>query len=107
MRGQPQASVTLVPSLEFNFVSVTISGFPEFILDPEQLDKKYSDLEIKENEYFMNNIRVNQYNLKKNIQRLDQVVNKTRYATLFPLNPTKLTDIKTQPQDIFHLSDGT
>ena len=53
-------------------------GFPEFILNPQQLDEKYKDLEIKENEYFMNNIRVNQYNLKKNIERLDQIVNKTR-----------------------------
>ncbi|EEB11803.1 endothelin-converting enzyme, putative [Pediculus humanus corporis] len=54
-------------------------GFPEFILNPQQLDEKYKDLEIKENEYFMNNIRVNQYNLKKNIERLDQIVNKTRW----------------------------
>lgn len=54
-------------------------GFPEFILHPDQLDERYRELEIKQDEYFMNNIRVNQYNLKKNIEKLDVPVNKSRY----------------------------
>ncbi|XP_046387959.1 endothelin-converting enzyme homolog isoform X2 [Ischnura elegans] len=55
-------------------------GFPNYILDPAQLDEKYKELEIRDYEYFDNNIRVIQYNFKKNLEKLDQVVNKTRWV---------------------------
>lgn len=51
-------------------------GFPDYILDPIQLDEKYKDLEIDGNQYFDNNLKLNAYNLKKNLERLDQPVNK-------------------------------
>lgn len=54
-------------------------GFPDYILDPLQLDEKYKDLEISDKLYFENNLKLNTFNLKKNLERLDQVVNKTRY----------------------------
>ena len=54
-------------------------GFPDYILDPVQLDEKYKDLEISDKLYFENNLKLNTFNLKKNLERLDQVVNKTRY----------------------------
>lgn len=54
-------------------------GFPDYILDPVQLDEKYKDLEISDKLYFDNNLKLNTFNLKKNLERLDQVVNKTRY----------------------------
>ncbi|KAL0277066.1 UNVERIFIED_CONTAM: hypothetical protein PYX00_004479 [Menopon gallinae] len=54
-------------------------GFPEYVLHPEQLDEKYKDLEIRDDEYFMNNIRVLQYNFKKNIEKLHTPVNKSMW----------------------------
>lgn len=60
----------------------TFSGFPNYILNPTQLDEKYKDLTIQQYEYFENNIRVNQYNLRRNIEKIDQPVNKTRYKNL-------------------------
>ncbi|KOX79211.1 Endothelin-converting enzyme 1 [Melipona quadrifasciata] len=59
-------------------------GFPNFILKPNELDERYSDLIIKKNEYFQNNIRVNKYNLRKNLEKLDQPVNKTTWIMTPP-----------------------
>ncbi|KAL1123319.1 hypothetical protein AAG570_002405 [Ranatra chinensis] len=54
-------------------------GFPDYILDPRQLDEKYKELEVSEHKYFLNNIHANQYNLKQNLKKLGQPVNKTRW----------------------------
>ncbi|KAI4495872.1 hypothetical protein M0802_008278 [Mischocyttarus mexicanus] len=54
-------------------------GFPDFILNPSDLDERYRDLLIKPNEYFQNNIRVSKYTLKKALEKLDQQVNKTAW----------------------------
>ncbi|XP_015172376.1 PREDICTED: endothelin-converting enzyme 1 isoform X2 [Polistes dominula] len=54
-------------------------GFPDFILNPSDLDERYRDLLIKPNEYFQNNIRVSKYTLKKALEKLDQTVNKTAW----------------------------
>ncbi|XP_034180003.1 M13 family metallopeptidase neprilysin 3 isoform X2 [Osmia lignaria lignaria] len=59
-------------------------GFPDFILNPRELDERYRDLSIKQNEYFLNNIRVNKYNLRKNLEKLDQPVNKTTWIMTPP-----------------------
>jgi predicted metalloendopeptidase len=58
---------------------ILFPGFPNYILNPDQLDDKYKDLDIRQYEYFENNLRVNQYNLRRNVEKLDQPVNKTRY----------------------------
>lgn len=50
-------------------------GFPDYILDHVQLDEKYKDLDIDKKQYFENNLRLNTYNLKKNLERIDQPVN--------------------------------
>lgn len=55
-------------------------GFPDYILDPVELDKKYAELNITPNAYFENNIQVAIYNLKSNLKRLDQPVNKTNWG---------------------------
>ncbi|CRK96791.1 CLUMA_CG009917, isoform A [Clunio marinus] len=55
-------------------------GFPDYILNPSQLDEKYKDLDIDAKQYFENNLKLNTYNLKKNLERLDQPVNKTRWS---------------------------
>uniref|UniRef100_A0A1B6E866 Endothelin-converting enzyme 1 n=1 Tax=Clastoptera arizonana TaxID=38151 RepID=A0A1B6E866_9HEMI len=54
-------------------------GFPDFILDPVKLEEYYIDLEVHDNSYFENNIHVNQFNLRKNLQNLGTTVNKTRW----------------------------
>lgn len=55
-------------------------GFPDYILNAEELDKKYNELNITANAYFENNIQVNMFNLKKNLEKLDQPVNKTNWG---------------------------
>lgn len=59
-------------------------GFPDFILHPNELDERYKDLVVKQNEYFQNNIRVNKYNLRKNLEKLDRPVNKTTWIMTPP-----------------------
>ncbi|XP_066972387.1 endothelin-converting enzyme homolog isoform X3 [Macrobrachium rosenbergii] len=54
-------------------------GFPDYILDPAQLDRKFKDLQIVENEFFDNNVRVNMFNIRENHKRLFKPVNKTRW----------------------------
>jgi membrane metallo-endopeptidase-like protein 1 len=71
-------------------------GFPNYILDASQLDEKYKDLEIKNNTYFDNNKRINIYNLKKNLERLDQPVNKTRWSMSPPTVNAYYTPTKNQ-----------
>ncbi|KAK7794358.1 hypothetical protein R5R35_007241 [Gryllus longicercus] len=71
-------------------------GFPDYILNPQQLDEKYKDLNITENEYFQNNINVNLFNLKKNLEKLDQPVNKTRWGMTPPTVNAYYTPTKNQ-----------
>lgn len=59
-------------------------GFPNFILNHYELDERYRDLTVKQNDYFNNNIRVNKYNLKKNLEKLDKPVNKTTWIMTPP-----------------------
>ncbi|XP_076756749.1 M13 family metallopeptidase neprilysin 3 isoform X2 [Xylocopa sonorina] len=59
-------------------------GYPDFILNQDELDERYKDLTIKQNEYFENNIRVNKYNLRKNLEKLDQPVNRTTWIMTPP-----------------------
>lgn len=55
-------------------------GFPDYILNDAKLDRKYADLNISANAYFENNIQVSIYNLKSNLEKLDQPVNKTNWG---------------------------
>lgn len=71
-------------------------GFPDFILQPSDLDERYRDLAIKQNEYFQNNLRVNKYNLRKNLEKLDQVVNKTTWIMTPPTVNAYYTPTKNQ-----------
>ncbi|GLV38283.1 Neprilysin 3 [Carabus blaptoides fortunei] len=71
-------------------------GFPDFILNPVQLDKKYDKLEVRDDEYFMNNIRLSKYNLKKNLEKLDEPVNKTRWSMTPPTVNAYYTPTKNQ-----------
>jgi neprilysin len=71
-------------------------GFPDYILDPVQLDEKFKDLIISSNQYFENNLRLNIYNLKKNLERIDQKVNKTRWSMSPPTVNAYYTPTKNQ-----------
>lgn len=70
-------------------------GFPDYILDPDELNKKYEGLEIKEDEYFLNNIRINQFRIKENLEKLDQPVNKSKLDIVIFLNPADKRGILT------------
>ncbi|XP_058803973.1 endothelin-converting enzyme homolog isoform X2 [Phymastichus coffea] len=71
-------------------------GFPDFILNPTELNERYADLIITKNEYFSNNIRVNKYNLIKNLEKLDKPVNKTTWIMTPPTVNAYYTPTKNQ-----------
>lgn len=71
-------------------------GFPDYILNAEELDKKYQDLNIDPKTYFDNNINFNIYSLKKNLEKLDQPVNKTRWGMTPPAVNAYYTPTKNQ-----------
>lgn len=71
-------------------------GFPDFILNANELDERYKELTIKPNEYFQNNIRVNIYNLRKNLEKLDEPVNKTTWVMTPPAVNAYYTPTKNQ-----------
>ncbi|XP_014472426.1 PREDICTED: endothelin-converting enzyme 1 isoform X1 [Dinoponera quadriceps] len=71
-------------------------GFPDFILRPSELDERYRDLSIKSYEYFQNNLRVNKFNLRKNLEKLDQVVNKSSWIMTPPTVNAYYTPTKNQ-----------
>nr|CAD7574544.1 unnamed protein product [Timema californicum] len=71
-------------------------GFPNYILSPTQLNEKYKELSLTENKYFENNINVNQYNFKRNIDKLDEPVNKTRWGMTPPTVNAYYTPTKNQ-----------
>lgn len=77
------------------------TGFPDYILNPQELDKIYKDLSIEPNEYFRNNIEVNFYALKKNIEKLYEPVNRTRWGKFLIFRTTHFIESKIQYTIIF------
>uniref|UniRef100_A0A336LY78 CSON004984 protein n=1 Tax=Culicoides sonorensis TaxID=179676 RepID=A0A336LY78_CULSO len=71
-------------------------GYPGYILDTKQLDEKYFELTIKNDTYFQNNIEINRYNLRKNLEKLDEPVNKTRWGMTPPTVNAYYTPTKNQ-----------
>ncbi|CAG7731662.1 unnamed protein product [Allacma fusca] len=59
-------------------------GYPDFILKPDELEKKYANLDINETDYFGNVLRVSQFTLRKNLLKLDEPVNKTKWGMTPP-----------------------
>ncbi|CAG0913113.1 unnamed protein product [Notodromas monacha] len=55
-------------------------GYPAFITDPLELDKKYADVNISADDYFQNNIVLGQHALKENLKLLNKPVNKTMWS---------------------------
>lgn len=71
-------------------------GFPDYILNATQLDEKYQSLEFNEQEYFENNLRVNVFNLKENLERLDQPVQLDKWSMTPPTANAYYTPTKNQ-----------
>ncbi|XP_061380295.1 endothelin-converting enzyme homolog isoform X2 [Danaus plexippus] len=55
-------------------------GFPDYILNKDELDKQYEELDVRPNKYFENNIAFNTYSLKHDLRKLDKPVNKTKWG---------------------------
>ncbi|KAJ8956318.1 hypothetical protein NQ318_015056 [Aromia moschata] len=55
-------------------------GYPEFIREPSQLDKRFESLSVRSDAYFENNININAFNLKKNLEKINEPVNKTSWS---------------------------
>lgn len=71
-------------------------GFPDYILNPQLLDDRYKLLDIDPNNYFDNNVKLNVFNLKKNLEKLDQPVNKTKWGMTPPTVNAYYTPTKNQ-----------
>ncbi|KAF2895308.1 hypothetical protein ILUMI_10863 [Ignelater luminosus] len=71
-------------------------GYPEFILHPDQLNERYSILEIRRDAYFENNINLNQYGLRKNLEKINEPVNKTTWSMSPPTVNAYYTPTKNQ-----------
>lgn len=55
-------------------------GYPEFVKDLNQLDERFEKLTIRSNAYFDNNIQISFFNLKKNLEKINEPVNKTTWS---------------------------
>ncbi|XP_018323598.2 endothelin-converting enzyme homolog isoform X2 [Agrilus planipennis] len=55
-------------------------GYPDFVLDSNQLDEKFADLVIRVDTYFENNINLIQYTFRKNHEKLNEPVNRTTWS---------------------------
>lgn len=55
-------------------------GYPDFIKNVTALDEYYDNLQIRHNTYFQNNINVYTYNLKRNLEKIKEPVNKTTWS---------------------------
>lgn len=71
-------------------------GYPDYILNPGELDLKYVDLDFDEDEYFNNNVALSKFNLKTNLKKLDEPVNKTRWSMTPPTVNAFYTPTKNQ-----------
>ncbi|KAI4454811.1 zinc metalloprotease family m13 neprilysin-related [Holotrichia oblita] len=58
-------------------------GYPDFIQNPKLLDERYHNLTVRNDTYFENNIQLNYYNLVKNLEKINEPVNKTTWS-MFP-----------------------
>ncbi|CAG9770030.1 unnamed protein product [Ceutorhynchus assimilis] len=55
-------------------------GYPEFIKDVDHLDEKFENLTLRPDAYFENNVNINFYNLRKNLEKINEPVNKTTWS---------------------------
>lgn len=58
----------------------SVLGYPNFIKDPKLLDERYKTLDVRNTTYFENNLNLNYYNLQKNLEKINEPVNKTTWS---------------------------
>lgn len=58
-------------------------GYPDFIKDVDELDAYYENLQIRNDTYFQNNLNVYAYNLRRNLEKIKEPVNKTTWSEYF------------------------
>lgn len=73
-------STKVLAADKVNTMSLRI-GYPDYILDPEDLNEKYEGLEIHPDLYFENTLNVLKYMTKYEHDKLTEVVNKTTWHT--------------------------
>lgn len=71
-------------------------GFPEFIMNSERLGNKYEGLELEEDNYFGNNIKVNVLSLRENMERINKPSNRTEWEMTPPMVNAYYTPTKNQ-----------
>ncbi|GAB6026306.1 Peptidase M13 [Chamberlinius hualienensis] len=71
-------------------------GFPDYILNTSELDKKYADVQFNKSEYFANNIAIIEFDLQKNLERLGKPVNASRWGMSPPTVNAYYTPTKNQ-----------
>ena len=65
------------------FILYKYSGYPEFILNPDEVDKHYEGLKMQRDNYLLNNIRFQQFQLRKKFMKFKNIllyVNMTEYS---------------------------
>jgi endothelin-converting enzyme len=85
-------------------------GFPDYILEAEALNKKYARLEVAENEYFENAVRFHNFSFVENLEKLDQVVNRSRWSMTPPTVNAYYTPTKNQivfPAGLLQVSEAS
>lgn len=55
-------------------------GYPDYILDAHALDEKYRKLKVIEDDHFQNTLHFHAYNFERNLIKIDQPVNRTRWS---------------------------
>ncbi|XP_065319308.1 endothelin-converting enzyme homolog isoform X2 [Gordionus sp. m RMFG-2023] len=60
-------------------------GFPDYLLSPKELDKKFEGLSFKSDAYFENNLRQIEFFLKKSLGKIRQPVDKARWSLTPPM----------------------
>lgn len=58
----------------------SLIGYPDFILDPIQVNLKYEGLQINKN-YYENNFQLKAFHAKQNLKLLDRKLDKNRWMT--------------------------
>ncbi|XP_031624071.1 endothelin-converting enzyme homolog [Contarinia nasturtii] len=56
-------------------------GYPDYILNPQLLDEQYETLEFDSKNFFQNEINLLVFELKYNLKKLSQKVDKTKFIT--------------------------
>lgn len=75
----------LLAKEKVNYVDELI-GYPDFLENDELLDLRYQELNIDENDYFGNEIRLIQYAMKSEIVTYRTRVNRYEYEERLPIN---------------------